>query len=248
LNQPLAIHFGGRNGFFPADSSCDLPEFCEQPAAFHETYLVHLGNDLGEREFEAAADRMAEYLFQNTLAAGAPFFEFSRLLAESGSNENSLAADRLRTVGLAILEPPGPEPAEPESPDAPTDEAGLETHTGAGDTQHLMAPPPSLSDKCKAAVPELVVCGGARQTLVLAPAEVDRERLVQANPGIPQDSLTFVEHGRKHVVICQEISEVPIARVIKQLVGTRRDYGELADRLHTRVDVDWPPLCLAGLD
>ncbi len=84
--------------------------------------------------------------------------------------------------------------------------------------------------------------------MVLAPADVDRERLVQANPGIPQESLTFVEHARQEVVICQEIAEVPITRVIKQLVGTRRDYGELADRLHTRIDVDWPPLCLAGLD
>jgi eukaryotic-like serine/threonine-protein kinase len=241
-------HFGGRNGFFAGDSSCDLPEFCEQPAAFHETYLVQLGNDLGEREFEAAADRLAEYLFQNTLAAGAPFFELSRLLAGNGANENSLAADRLRTVGMAILEPPGPEPAEPEAPETPTDEAGLETHNGADDTQHLTAQPSSLADKCKAAAPELIGCGGARQTLVLAPADVDRERLVQANPGIPQESLTFVEHARQEVVICQEIAEVPIARVIKQLAGTRRDYGELADRLHTRIDVDWPPLCLAGLD
>ena len=44
---------------------------------------------------------------------GRSLFELSRLLAELSSEENSLAADRLRTVGLAIVEPAGPEPAEP---------------------------------------------------------------------------------------------------------------------------------------
>ena len=110
-----------------------------------------------------------------------------------------------------------------------------------------MARPTSLADRCNAAVPELIVCGGAGQTLVLAPADVIASAWFNESrnsAGVDH----VVEHARKEVVICQEIAEVPIMRVMKQLVGTRRDYGELADRLHTRIDIDWPPLCLAGLD
>ncbi len=80
-------HFRRTSRFFPGDLSCDLPEFCEHQAAFHETYLVQLGNDLGEREFEAAADRMAEYLFQNTLAPGASFSSYRACWRRVGPGE-----------------------------------------------------------------------------------------------------------------------------------------------------------------
>ena len=89
--------FGGRRGYFPGDSSCELPAFCDDHATFHETYFVHLGNELGNREFESATDRVAEYLFQNTLGPGMPFYEQSRRIAKEGTQENSLAADRMRT-------------------------------------------------------------------------------------------------------------------------------------------------------
>ncbi len=77
---------------------------------------------------------------------------------------------------------------------------------------------------------------------------MNRERLIQANRDIPQESLTVLEHARSEIVVCQEIAEVPLNRIVKQLVGSRREYPELADRLHTRIDIDWPSLCLAGTD
>ena len=241
-------HFGGRHGFFPGDPACDLPAFYENHAPFHETYFAHLGSDLGNREFDSAVDRLAEYLFQNTLGPGAPFFEASRIAAEDPTDENSLAADRLRTFGLTVFEPPSGEPeAKPAAP-SQNAEAAHETQNNLDDTQHLMARAPSLADKCHAATPQLGACGGARRTLVVAPANVDRERLAQANRGIPAESLTFAEHSRNEIVICQEIAEVPINRVVTQLVGSRRDYAELADRLHTRIDIEWPSLCLGGTD
>ena len=88
----------------------------------------------------------------------------------------------------------------------------------------------------------------SEQTKAAMQAIAARERLVQANGGIPAESLTFVEHARSEIVVCQEIAEVPLNHIVKHLVGSRRDYPELADRLHTRIDIDWPSLCLVGTD
>ena len=301
-------HFGGRGGHYPGDPACDLPPFCENHATFHETYLVHLGNELVDRQFEAAADRMAEYLYQNTLTPAAAFFEEARNSPENGTRnetrENSLAADRVRTFGLALFDPPrggereetpahvgdslGDTPASPPAEQGPP--AGLEQGStvpsqafqscptpdaGAGsepaqdgtvgsaavaaagavgiqtegeDGEESTPRPPSLGDHCRGAVPELLACGGARRTLVLFPAEMSHDRLVESNDPIPRESLNLLEHSSKQIVVCQELADVPLSRVLKELVGSRRDYPELADRLHTRVDVDWPPLCLAGAD
>jgi len=301
-------HFGDRRGYFPGDPACDLPAVYDNHATFHETYLVHLGNELGDREFESAADRLAEYLFQNTLTPAAGFFEETRNPAGNGPEENSLAADRLRTFGLALFDAPAdatadqsadepvggpaeaadlptaepagnctdtapaaqqqaappsveaaPEPrvaagappaassATPGSPE-PGVEAAHDTQTDVDDTQHLTPRAPSLADKCRRATPELIACGGARRTLVLGPAEMSRERLIQANCEIPSESLAFLAHPRNEIVVCQELADVPLERVLKHLVGSRRDYADLADRLHTRIDIDWSPLCLSGTD
>lgn len=241
-------HFGGRQGHFPGDPSCDLPAFCEKPATFHQTHFVHLGNELGDRDFESAADRVAEYLYQNTLAPGVPFFEHARSSAATGIEENSLAADRVCTFGMAIFDAPGGESKPEEDLPAPVAEPATDAQRDLDDTQRLAAHVPSLAEKCRAAAPELIACGGARRTLLLAPPDVTRECLVQANVEIPESSLSFLQHARSEIVVCQEVAEVPLSRVVKQLVGPRREYAELADRLHTRVDIDWPPFCLVGAD
>ena len=238
--------FGGRRGYFPGDSSCELPAFCDDHATFHETYFVHLGNELGNREFESATDRVAEYLFQNTLGPGMPFYEQSRRIAKEGTQENSLAADRMRTFGLARFEMLHEEPVPAEPSPAPA--LDHDTQNAIDDTERLKARTPSLADKCCGAIPQLIACGGARQTLVLGPPAMNRDRLLEANREIPADSVTFVEHPRNEVVICQEISELPINRVMKQLIGLRKDYPELADRLHTRIDIEWHPVSLAVTD
>jgi hypothetical protein len=313
-------HFGGRRGHFPGDASCNLPAVYDNHATFHETYFVHLGNDLGDRDFESAADRLAEYLFQNTLTPAAAFFEESRRPAGNGTEENSLAADRLRTLGFALFEAPAVEPdkeadlqtqgpvglssdtadasdlasaevesaelagAEPQSdeiefaelaeprnqshssdatssPDAgfaesgspgpprssdPATEAAHDTQTDVDHTQHLTARTPSLADRCRRATPELSGCGGIRRTLVLGPPEISRERLATANGGIPQESIAFLTHPRNEIIVCQEMADVPLERVLEEIIGSRRDYPELADRLHTRIDIDWSPICMVA--
>jgi eukaryotic-like serine/threonine-protein kinase len=237
--------FGSRRGYFPGDSSCDLPAFCENPATFHETYFVPLGNDLGNTEFQSATDQVAEYLFLNTLAPSAPFFEESRRIASEGTQENSLAADRVRTFGLTRFEAVD-EPAASEPSPAPATEVDHDTQSELGDTEFLKSRTASLAERCSGANPQLIACGGARQTLVLGPSTMNRDQLLEANQGIPADSVTLVEHGRNEIVICQEISEVPVNRMMKDLIGARTDYSDLADRLHTRIDIEWDPIFLAA--
>ncbi len=130
-----------RRGYFPGDPSCDLPAFYENHATFHETYFVHLGNELGDREFESAADRLAEYLYQNTLAPGALFFDESRRVVGNGTDENSLAADRLRTFGLALFDAPDVEPEQDDGLHAPSGESAEDTRTDVEDTQQLDGAP-----------------------------------------------------------------------------------------------------------
>jgi hypothetical protein len=127
-------------------------------------------------------------------------------------------------------------------------DAAHDTQTAVEDTQHLTPRPPSLGDKCRRATPELIACGGTRRTLVLGPAEMSRERLTEANREIPSESLAFLAHPRNEIIVCQEMADVPLERVMQQLVGSHRDYPELADRLHTRIDIDWSPLCVLATD
>ena len=53
-------HFSRPQGCYPGDPDCDLPPFYEDSPTFRHTYLIHLGNDLGDREFASATDRVAE--------------------------------------------------------------------------------------------------------------------------------------------------------------------------------------------
>jgi serine/threonine protein kinase len=81
---------------YPGDTACDLPPFPGETAAFPNAYLVHLGDNLNEEEFERASDSLASYLYLNTVTPVAKVFDLCRAHAE-GEVERGW----LRTVGLA---------------------------------------------------------------------------------------------------------------------------------------------------
>jgi len=85
-------------------------------------------------------------------------------------------------------------------------------------------------------------CGGARRTLVVAPPGVSPQGLIEAGSDLCEASSTFVQHAQREIIICQEIEDVPLRNVVALLTDSRREYPELAERLHTRIDVDWTPL------
>ena len=71
-------------------------------APFSQTYVVNLGEDLETDDFAAAADKLAKYLYCNTVTAAGAFFDKCR--SEPTPDGLSAGADAgLRTFGLAQL-------------------------------------------------------------------------------------------------------------------------------------------------
>jgi serine/threonine protein kinase len=73
-------HYSRPGGCYPGDAACGLPPFRENNSAFADTYLLHLGDQLADEDFEAGVDRVAEYLYQATATPAAAFFEECRQL------------------------------------------------------------------------------------------------------------------------------------------------------------------------
>lgn len=70
-------HFSHVSGF-PGDDTCDLPAFLDGDPTFSQTYLVDIGEDLSQDEFEIASSSLAEYLYLNCATRCAGFFDTAR--------------------------------------------------------------------------------------------------------------------------------------------------------------------------
>ena len=93
------LHHYGRVGEYPGDAAFQLPPATGKHGPFEDTYLVHLGNDLGEADHDAATDVLAEYLYLDTATAAGAFFDKCRQSARSDGDSRPLV-DNLRTFGL----------------------------------------------------------------------------------------------------------------------------------------------------
>ena len=91
-------HFAG-TGRFPGDPACGLPAFDDAGSTFRDTYLVHLGDDLDEEQFNRATKPVAEYLYLNTVTAAGPFFDKCRQ-TRNRLPEPSGSSVQLKTFGL----------------------------------------------------------------------------------------------------------------------------------------------------
>lgn len=92
-------HFSSHGQHFPGDPVCQVPEFVDDNAAFRDTYVVHLGNDLNDAMLEQSLDEVAEYLVRNTATQAAAFFDKARKL-EHETLHNPLGERRVRSFGL----------------------------------------------------------------------------------------------------------------------------------------------------
>ncbi|MAR09681.1 MAG: hypothetical protein CL681_06870 [Blastopirellula sp.] len=92
-------HFSSHGQRFPGDHACQVPAFVDDHAAFRDTYVVHLGNDLNETVLEQSLDGVAEYLVRNTATKAAVFFDKARQL-EHETLDNPLGERRVRSFGL----------------------------------------------------------------------------------------------------------------------------------------------------
>ena len=99
-----------------------------------------------------------------------------------------------------------------------------------GDTQALI----------DGSTPKLLDCGGAKRMLMVAG---DQSDLASMKRGIEQatgDSVTALACPGSDTLLCCEMERVPLDNIAASLIGGRREYAELASRLHTRIDVKWP--------
>jgi hypothetical protein len=95
-------HYSDSHNAYPGDPTRGLPSFATQDAPFSQAYVVDLGEDLEPDGFAAGADKLAKYLYCNTVTAAGAFFDKCR--SGPPSDEPSATADPgLRTFGLAQL-------------------------------------------------------------------------------------------------------------------------------------------------
>jgi hypothetical protein len=100
----------------------------------------------------------------------------------------------------------------------------------------------SLSNGLKSAIPRLSTCGGARRLLLLAPADLSPEQLVR-QLGDKACAVASVVTGTDNgVLLCYEAEQLSLRRVAAAVLDQRFQNVEVADRLHTRIDVSWTPL------
>ena len=94
---------------YPGEPACNLPGFPGGCGPFEHTYLLHLGDELADEDYQAGVAAVAEYLFQNSVSRATEFFESSRREAnheEQGQFLRTCYVTRIGGTadGLAIAE------------------------------------------------------------------------------------------------------------------------------------------------
>ncbi|MHB8969571.1 MAG: tubulin-like doman-containing protein [Pirellulaceae bacterium] len=92
-------HCGRSGSYYPGERACGVPPREHDNAAFRDTYLVDLGQDLGEQQFDDAAEMVSNYLFLDTTTNAGDFFRVCRGVESRPLNESPVDL-RLRTFGV----------------------------------------------------------------------------------------------------------------------------------------------------
>jgi eukaryotic-like serine/threonine-protein kinase len=95
-------HYSDPHHAYPGDPACGVPSFAAEDAPFTHTYMVHLGEDLEQKDFTAAAEKLAKYLYFNSGTSAGAFFDACRA-AEQDSTPLAAADPPVRTFGLCQL-------------------------------------------------------------------------------------------------------------------------------------------------
>ena len=94
-------HFQAQKNAYPGDASCGLPAHPPGVSAFDQTYLVHLGANLDDAEFEQATQAVADYVQLDALSAVGTYLNACRdTLLNANSAPNETARTNLRSFGV----------------------------------------------------------------------------------------------------------------------------------------------------
>ena len=71
-------HFSREGSYYPGEKACGLPPRERDNQPFRDTYLIDLGDELGEPQFDDAASSVASYLYLDAVTSAGSFFEACR--------------------------------------------------------------------------------------------------------------------------------------------------------------------------
>lgn len=71
-------HCSRDGGYYPGEKSCGLPPRETDSQPFRDTYLIDLGSELGEPQFDDAAGNVASYLYLDAVTSATSFFDACR--------------------------------------------------------------------------------------------------------------------------------------------------------------------------
>lgn len=84
----------------------------------------------------------------------------------------------------------------------------------------------------------------ASRLLLIVPDNVNQSQFAQSViADVP--TATVIPTAQCDLIVCHEVENLDVCRVAARLVEGRRDYVDIAKRLHTRVDVTWSEMPLS---
>ena len=83
--------------------------------------------------------------------------------------------------------------------------------------------------------------------LLIAPKDADITALRQSLTSDDKQHVTIVHSSEGDFIACQEAELLEVRSVAARLIDNRRDFAEIAQRLHTRIDVHWDDMFVARL-
>ena len=95
-------HYSRAGNCYPGDRESGVPPFHGNNETFASSYLVHLGADLNESDWEAGTDQIAEYLYCDSVTPAARFLDACRQLQRKQQHDSHLGPV-MRTFTLCQL-------------------------------------------------------------------------------------------------------------------------------------------------
>jgi serine/threonine protein kinase len=100
-----------------------------------------------------------------------------------------------------------------------------------------------LMDQLQADDMKLLASGGAKRTLLLLPSGViDDDTLQQWRNSLDQNITIAELDGLKSAILCVDGEQLDLSQIVHRLWLPGRDRCQLAERLHSRNDVEWLPI------
>jgi eukaryotic-like serine/threonine-protein kinase len=225
-----------------------------------QSYLVHLGDDIGEQEFELATDNVAAYLCLDVATSAGEFLDKCRH-SQSTLSEPEIG---LRTLGLCQPSYSVADLTHEQRLDRLRSGALRKSFSTSGSGRDLdpsklrlwalpharpndLLPldPNSEHDRAfitaglEMANPRLLAGGGSRRLLLAIPKELTTSETQQQLATLLGYTPTIIACPLGEMVFCYEVECLDVDRMAALLVGQRSDCAHMAERLYTRTDIAW---------